>query len=311
MKSFCNNCSKQGHQSHQCKMPIVSNGFIVYKKTPEAIKYLLICRKDSLGYVDFIRGKYSLYNKNYILNMMTQMTVQEKNKLRTLTFDAIWKDLWGHDIDLFSPENHRVTSIEKYTIKTLPALVAAGGTDDMGCVSTISKSRKHEDIYLKDRFYMLVDGITVKNNYYNLMTLLDESDNMIPTEGGTKTTWLEPEWGFPKGRKNYQEKDLHCALREFEEETGYSSKSIQLIENIMPFEEIFTGSNYKSYKHKYYLAKTKNDISTLPSFERGEVSRMGWFTIEECLLKIRDYNIEKRRIITNVHNILNKYNILE
>ena len=117
MKSFCNNCSKQGHQSHQCKMPIVSNGFIVFKRTPTAVRYLLICRKDSLGYVDFIRGKYSLYNKNYILNMMTQMTVHEKNKLRTLTFDAIWKDLWGHPVDLSAPENNRVTSTEKYVIK--------------------------------------------------------------------------------------------------------------------------------------------------------------------------------------------------
>ena len=315
MKSFCNNCSKQGHQSNQCKMPIVSNGFIVYKNDGcgSPLRYLLICRKDSLGYVDFIRGKYSLYNKNYILNMMTQMTVDEKHKLRTLTFDAIWKDLWAHPVDLNAPENHRATADEKYVIKAPPALVASGGTDDISVAAgggAGGKSRKHEDIYLKDRFYMLVSGITHKNTYYNLMTLLDESETIAPSEGGEPTRWLEPEWGFPKGRKNYQEKDLHCALREFEEETGYSSKSIQVLENVMPFEEIFTGSNYKSYKHKYYLAAAGAATrDTLPAFDRGEVSRMGWFTIEECLQKIRGYNVEKLRIIVNVHNILNRYRV--
>ena len=30
--------------------------------------------------------------------------------------------------------------------------------------------------------------------------------------------------------------------------------SLKLIQNVLPIEELFTGSNYKSYKHKYYLA---------------------------------------------------------
>ena len=78
---------------------------------------------------------------------------------------------------------------------------------------------------------------------YNLQSIINEID----------CNWIEPEWGFPKGRHNYQEKDLLCAFREFEEETGYSRTSLNLIQNISPFEEIFTGSNYKSYKHKYFF----------------------------------------------------------
>ena len=31
--------------------------------------------------------------------------------------------------------------------------------------------------------------------------------------------------------------------------TGYKSISISLVQNVLPYEEIITGSNYKSYKH--------------------------------------------------------------
>jgi len=44
-------------------------------------KYLLICRKDSLGYIDFLRGKYPLYNENYIQTLVDEMTVNEKKSL--------------------------------------------------------------------------------------------------------------------------------------------------------------------------------------------------------------------------------------
>ena len=63
--TFCNNCGKNGHLYYQCKKPIISAGIILFKKRPK-IQFLLICRKDSLGYVDFMRGKYNIYNPSYI-----------------------------------------------------------------------------------------------------------------------------------------------------------------------------------------------------------------------------------------------------
>jgi 8-oxo-dGTP pyrophosphatase MutT (NUDIX family) len=123
------------------------------------------------------------------------------------------------------------------------------------------------------------------------------------------TNWEETEWEFPKGRKNFQEKDLDCALREFEEETGYSKNDVQVIQNIIPMEELYIGSNHKSYKHKYYLAFMNEsvDINPLPEFQKTEVSKIEWKTLDDCLLSIRPYNLEKKRIITNIHQILNEY----
>ena len=50
---FCNNCGKTGHSYNQCSKPITSNGIIAFTKVDKKIKYLLICRKDTLGYVEF------------------------------------------------------------------------------------------------------------------------------------------------------------------------------------------------------------------------------------------------------------------
>ena len=95
--NYCNNCGKIGHLFHQCKIPITSIGVIAFRvnNINDNIQYLLIRRKDTLGFIDFLRGKYSLINKEYILNMLNQMTEQEKEKLIMHSFDELWKMLWG------------------------------------------------------------------------------------------------------------------------------------------------------------------------------------------------------------------------
>ena len=91
---------------------------------------------------------------------------------------------------------------------------------------------------------------------------------MVDLVNNSSTSWTETEWEFPKGRRNYKEKDLECALREFEEETGILSSKLSVIENVLPFEEIFIGSNHKSYKHKYFLAYA-NEKDTIYSNASG------------------------------------------
>ena len=135
-------------------------------------------------------------------------------------------------------------------------------------------------------------------------SLLDLIDN-------SKTDWETPEWGFPKGRRNYQENDLACALREFQEETGYIKDQLDIIHNLMPFEEIFTGSNMKSYKHKYFVAYMEPNKKSINNFQLSEVSKVGWFTLEESLEMIRPYNLEKRQVIKKIDNVLHKYRLVK
>lgn len=249
--SLCNNCGKKGHVFKNCKLPITSLGVVQFRIHNNVREYLLICRKDTLGYIDFLRGKYSLHDRNYIINMMKQMTIIEKTNLKTNDFNTLWNGLW----------NNKDSSV------------------------TFNKCEEDNS---RTKFELLKKT--------DLISMIDESNEY---------NWTIPEWGFPKGRRNYQEKDYECALRETCEETGYKECDMINIRNILPFEEVFTGSNYKTYKHKYYLMYMEySKTLKRDKFDHTEVSLMEWKTYDECMKDIRHYNIEKKRLLTRIEETL-------
>jgi 8-oxo-dGTP pyrophosphatase MutT (NUDIX family) len=257
MNVYCNNCGKKGHMFYNCCLPITSNGVIAFRKNPEtnSIEYLMIRRKHTLGLIDFIRGKYSVYNKYYVSNMIYQMTNEEKEMLKTKDFEEIWLFVWG------KPANF--------------------------------SNFKNEENMSKEKFNQLKTGI---NGQYTLADLVDAST----------TRWEEPEWGFPKGRRNYNETDLDCSIREFSEETGITLEKNKIINNISPFEEIFFGSNYKSYKHKYFLTYMEFENVEPVIQETNEISEIKWKSYADCIASIRSYNLEKKRMLLNIDILLKK-----
>lgn len=119
------------------------------------------------------------------------------------------------------------------------------------------------------------------------------------------TTWNETEWEFPKGRKNAFEHDLECALREFEEETGIAREHIQLVQNMLPIEELFVGSNRKTYSHKYFLAYAPALVTG--QIQVAEVNKMEWKSLSQCLSDIRSYSYSKKKVISAVEHLLQTY----
>jgi len=260
--NVCNNCGKQGHMFHQCKLPITSYGIITFRDSPEGLQFLMIRRKDSFGYIDFIRGKYSPYNLKQVLGIIDEMSISEKKRILEVPFDTLWIEMWGE----------------------------------------VNIQFKSEETISKKKFEILKEGITISDNIYTLKDIIEMST----------TSWDETEWEFPKGRRNQKEKDLDCALREFEEETGISKNKLIVVENVLPFEEIFIGSNHKSYKHKYFLAlmdNSESDINHLNNFQATEVSKLEWKSIGKCLESIRPYNLEKKELILNINKVLQEYRL--
>jgi 8-oxo-dGTP pyrophosphatase MutT (NUDIX family) len=176
-------------------------------------------------------------------------------------------------------------------------------------LETIQNIINELTIYEKE--YIIEKHSQEKKDNLNNDTQINFIETVENALYNSNTSWLEPEWGFPKGKRNPGERDLDCAIREFTEETGYSFNDIHLIENVLPYEEIFVGSNNKLYKQKYYLAFNSNNIDILDKYQRSEVSKIDWLSLDDCIKTIRDYNIEKINLIKSIDSSLEKYSVIK
>ena len=135
----CSNCGGSGHTFRQCPEPVSSYGVLVFRwvgqsaiwpQTTELCKLgrsptglaglvpevLMIQRKDSLGFMDIMRGKYKLNEPEYIKKQLRGMTASERERLLNDDFEKIWHDLWGSDTESSHRYAHdRIVSKQKLT----------------------------------------------------------------------------------------------------------------------------------------------------------------------------------------------------
>lgn len=121
---YCHNCGSNLHITKQCHEPRISCGIILTKlpyyrkinlpsytkiesfnyknlkniskiaKYSNKIKFLLIRRKHSLNYIEFIRGKYDISNLNHLKYIFELMSPEEISKIGNSTFKKLWEDIW-------------------------------------------------------------------------------------------------------------------------------------------------------------------------------------------------------------------------
>jgi ADP-ribose pyrophosphatase YjhB (NUDIX family) len=226
-----------------------SYGIVLFRRT-DPITFLLVRRKDTHSYIDFLRGNYD--DNNMLQNMFDTMTRTERDNIKNKAFDEMWKELWKYQP---APKGNNSFFREQ------------------------KRKAKHK--------YELGEW----------KLILSRCDPSIYTN---------PDWGFPKGRPNRYKKERpkECALREFEEETGYSQNDA-VISNGMGFSEVNHGTDGKIYKNIYFPAELKNHTQEVPiidkDFQAGEISGIGWFTYNEALQVIRPYHTGKLQILKDVH----------
>jgi ADP-ribose pyrophosphatase YjhB (NUDIX family) len=278
-KNNCLNCGKNGHIFKFCSEPIISYGLVCFNINNmlnitsdiienylhnkfvdienfnltnlnnismiphyyNMIKILLVRRKHSLNYIEFIRGKYEI---DKLQKMFTLMTRAEIENIKTVSFDILWNNLWNE------------TSYHKVYMK--------------------------EYNLSKNKFTALKN-----NNFYNML----ECDS-----------FEEAEWGFPKGRRNMNETNITCAVREFSEETRINIDNFNVLEKINCISEDIMGTNMKKYRHIYYMANMDTEIHISPeSVQSNEIGDIGWFTIPEAIEKIRPYYNDKIKMIHQIY----------
>ena len=126
---LCSNCGLTGHTFRVCIEPVSSYGVLVFrwinqnKSWPQPSEFckdainptgitslipqvLMIQRKDSLGFMDIMRGKYKVSEPDYIKKQLKGMTQNERQKLETMDFEEIWNELWGSSIELTNRYAH-------------------------------------------------------------------------------------------------------------------------------------------------------------------------------------------------------------
>ena len=113
----CRNCGLNGHIYKNCPHPIMSFGLICYKiEENNEIKYLMLQRKDSLSFMEFIRGKYEDYDYNYIKSLLYNMTISERDMILKNNFDMIWNYLWYQNNNTIKITKEYIESKQKYEI---------------------------------------------------------------------------------------------------------------------------------------------------------------------------------------------------
>lgn len=243
MNKKCTNCGKKGHSTKRCIKPITSYGVIAYCKHEGKKKYLLIRRKHSLGYIEFIRGRYFPDDLDTLTLLLKQMSDSEKQLLLKYDFHELWCKLWGE-----------------------------------------SKIKNNFEYDISKKNFALV-----KHKFNELCKI--ESRNQ--------------EWGFPKGRMNYNETELKCALREFYEETNLKNVNLNIKNNLKTEKEYLIGTNGIEYMNIYFLVEI--DYVDKLIFKSKEVSEIGLFTYEEAMSCFRDYHVNKKKLLSKINRNINIY----
>jgi 8-oxo-dGTP pyrophosphatase MutT (NUDIX family) len=284
---LCSNCGVYGHYIKSCIAPVTSYGCILlklpeslnqaseliknekyvsgYESILKEIKFLMIQRRDSLGFIEIMRGKYKITDYNYIKYHINSMTRKEHEKILTQDFDTLWLGLWG--VPKEQSQNYKN---DKESSRIKFELLKTGIQDESGKIVTLGQ---------------IISEI--------------------------KEPWDTPEWGFPKGRRDPYETELQCAFRELKEETSIDEKNVIFIRNLEAISETFFGSNHIDYCHKYFLClyNSNKDIryDNSNKFMAQEIGDLGWFTLDECLNKIRAENIEKKEVLLRAISLLRNY----
>jgi len=265
-EKYCNNCGLKGHLYKECLNPVMSFGHIIFNKDNN--KILMIQRKDSLCYIEFLRGKYDIYNIKYIQILIDKFSIKEKDYIKDYSFDNLWKKLWFiddiDDIDQnYKNKNDYIKGKEKFN------------------------KLKNGFFYNKFKIFINFDYFIHKSktNY------LDSEWEFPKGRRNKKESNVECAKREFNEETNYNKNDYQLIdnIIPFEEE--------YISENKIKYKHIYY-IGFLINKNK----EVKIDFSNANQYK--EVKDIKWLNKEESLDKIRNYHHTRRKIINQIYNFI-------
>ena len=90
---------------------------MLFKYVNNTLYLLLVQRKDSISYIEFIRGKYSITNTSKLLTILSNITKYELHNILNYSFDELWNSLWSTNLNTSSAkkfEKEYASSLRKF-----------------------------------------------------------------------------------------------------------------------------------------------------------------------------------------------------
>lgn len=272
----CANCGRLGHYYKNCHLPITSYGIICYRirKHPltqsSFLEFVLVQRKDSLNYVEFLKGKYDLDKRSYIMKMFSNMTEEERDAIKNNDFVTLWSRIWKmkrlHWNDKDFKESKKKFDMLKsgYILET-----------------------EHEGLIFFDIDYILEHSTST----------IKESEWGFP-KGRKNMTETNLQCAY---REFCEETALHpeciqlCNVKPFEEVFTGSNK-------VRYRHQYYLAYFDQALQHE--ISKSDKDVAK--RVDVHEIKDIRWVTLKEGLSMIRDRNVERKELFQRVHDLIMK-----
>ena len=271
MIKLCIKCGAEGHANRTCREPVTSYGIIIYRHAKEGeLKGRLhpFVQSPCNRHTEPPNFHQRPCRENEILFYL----VERKD---TIGFLNIVQGNYNETTLRYAVD--QLTCEERLKLRVMPFETLWG----------IAGTRKKDMQYCKNRFQQT-----------DWAAYLDR----------TQCLYREGDFLMPKGRLQYHESVMRCAIREFSEESGYPEDAVELL-RMKPYQETFTGPDAKLYRNVYFVGRLKDTARVTVNLgddvaQSKEVRNMGFFNIVECQALIRNYHYMKKHILMSVYRSL-------